>query len=149
MKFLILLFVPFFIIGCYSGCAKWEDPSSQPPFDILKNSNCFRIGGVGVAAQTPPEHIALVKLMDMTDSSQQLENLFYKGSMTGQLYALLGLYYVDQPKYEKLSPRLKNLSREVETMAGCLVLREKASDIVRQIDNGDFDVFLRPPPENQ
>ena len=158
MRFMALLIVPFLIIGCYSGCAKWENPSwekpswedssSAPPFDVLKNSNCFRIGGVGIGGLTPPEHIALVKLMDMTDSSQQLENLFYKGSLTGRLYALLGLYYIDQSKYEKLSPRLKNVSYEVVFQAGCLFGSKKVSEIVEEIENGNFDVFLKPTPEN-
>ena len=153
MRFIILLIVPFLIIGCDSGCtppdtSSQEDPSLAPPFDVLKNSNCFRIGGVGYAGQIPPEHIALVKLMEMTDSSQQLENLFSKGSTTGRLYALLGLYYVDHNKYEKLLPKLNNLSQEVETMAGCLVFKQKVADIIKQIENGDYDLLLKIPLKN-
>ena len=150
-KYLIILYIILLIItGCdssegpipSSGCHDWPDPDTTDPFKILVESKCFRLGPVGFAAVTPPEKIALLRLIERKDASAVLEQLYTKGKTAGKLYALIGLRIVDKYKYNELVPQLRDDASMVDTMGGCIILTEPVQQIVEAIDEGLYEQLL-------
>jgi len=149
MKCLILLLTVFIlIVGCHSAqklpeCSQCRDTNSVNSFMLLANSECFRLGGIGYAGVTSQEEIALRKLMKQENASLVLEELFFKGTLTGQLYALMGLRFVDKAKYEKLFPQLSENHKEVSVQEGCIVHSRTVKEIVNFMETGNYDFFIQ------
>lgn len=110
--------------------------------EYLKSSKCFRIGGVGAAAVTPSEEIALRRLMRQDNALESLTELFDEGSPPGKLYALLGLRYVDQMVFNELSIELRNRNDMVETQGGCIIFQASVCNILKSIEDGAFDIYM-------
>lgn len=152
MQKIIVLTIICFIVymgGCSSknifdsGCIRGYTSDANDPFHLLKTADCFRIGPIGYGADTSPEKIALVKIMNQSDSYVVLEKLFYQASPAGQLYALAGLRLVDKTKYEKLLMQIKHRNREISSQLGCIVQEEPIGNIVEDIERGEFDADIQ------
>jgi len=109
------------------------------PVEYLKKSQVFRLGPVGIAAETPPEDIALRMLMAQDDSTTLLKKLFDEGSIAGKLYALAGFYYRDRSTFNKLASGLRKDSRSVPRQSGCTIFSQKVEEIIESIESGNFD----------
>ena len=151
-RIILLLITALGLTGCdpvkrwaEPNCDRWDNADTVNPFELLKISGCFRIGGVGVAAATPPEQIALGRLMEQKDASVTLEKLFSEGSPASQLYALLGLRFIDRAKYEELVTKVKQNTLEIETQGGCIISHETVQQIIKSIEAGNFDIHIQHP----
>ena len=122
---------------------RWDEIGPTDPVSYLIKSECFRIGGVGFGAVTPPEEIALRNLMSHEDNSILLTELFNKAAITGKLYALLGLYYVDRQKFDQLASYLRYDSQMIDTQGGCIISRGYVKDVVNSIKSGHYDIDMQ------
>ena len=149
MRYLTLALLLVSLAGCSgissekSGCAQWDSASSIDPFELLKNSMCFRIGGVGAAAATPPEEIALRRLMAKKGADEVLQKLFIEGSPAGQLYALFGLRSVAPTDFDRIAAQLKPNNTSIWTQGGCIVYQMPMNEIVQAIKNGQYDIYMK------
>jgi hypothetical protein len=108
----------------------------------LKSSNCFRIGAIGVGATSAPEGIALQKVMEQDNAVDSLLDLFDNGSQTGKLYALLGLRFLNHTSFDEFATQLKNRSDSlIETAAGCSSYQTTVGDIIKSIEDGEYDSY--------
>jgi len=65
------------------------------------------------------------------------------GRDSGQLYILLGLHVRDRTAYNRAFALCAHRGGNVETMSGCLRVRETFQEVVHAIDDGDYDVALK------
>lgn len=152
MRYLILQTVALMAItGCgsvqnsqeKSGYGHWDNLDSIESFELLEKSQCFRVGGIGVAGVTPPEEIALRRIMKQGNASTVLESLYSRGSSAGKLYAMLGLRFVNRAKYEELVPKLQQNTYKVDTQAGCIISEEKVQVVIKSMEAGNYDIAIQ------
>ncbi len=112
----------------------------------LAGETVFALGGVGVAGTMSGGEKDLRALLKESDAVPQLKSLLKKASPAGQLYALLGLRLRDRPAFDQFVPEFRKRTDEVSTAHGCMLMKEKMEDVVKQIEHGDYDAALSREP---
>ncbi|MEY2538005.1 MAG: hypothetical protein QOG67_1745 [Verrucomicrobiota bacterium] len=85
---------------------------------------------------------ALRELLKQSDAVARLESLLPQASAAGQLYALLGLRVRDRGAYQPALARYGQRDAKVQTMRGCILQQESFQSLVKEIEHGDYDLFL-------
>lgn len=125
-------------------------PIYAAPESALRQTTTFALGGVGVAGSMSEGERALREVLKERDAVTRLESALPEASPAGQLYALLGLRLRDRAAYERALPKYQENDATVQTMRGCILQRESFRDLVKQIEQGDYDSSLaREWPENR
>ncbi len=133
-------FALIFSTLCFSAAASLAQAPATP-FEQLQNASRFAPGGVSIDGHRPEELFALDQVAE--GGTAELERLFREASATaGKLYALLGLYTTDRPRYGVLSTRLNPTDR-VMTQLGCMRFQMEVRDALQQIEGG-HTLFPRP-----
>ena len=115
----------------------------------MRKTTAFALGGVGVAGTMSEGERALREILAEPDAAKRLEKMLPDASPAGQLYALLGLRLRDRATYQSALEKFKSSDAKVETARGCILQQESFRDLVKQIEHGDYDLFLeRKWPEN-
>ena len=132
-------FAALIILGIAArlGAAEAADPGSA-----LEKASSFAIGGVGVAGTMSAGEQALRDILKQADAVRRLETILPQASPAGQLYALLGLRGRDHEAYRRALARYGEREGRVETMRGCILGHESFTNLVKQIDHGDYDESL-------
>ena len=112
----------------------------------LAGENVFALGGVGVAGTMSAGERDFRAVLKEPDAVQQLQSLLKNASPAGQLYALLGLRLRDRPAFDQAVAEFRKRSEVVSTMHGCMLMKEKMDEIVKQIERGDYDAALKREP---
>lgn len=137
MKFLklLLLSVGFCLIVASRSFALDLNEKSQKAYDTLKKTTSFSMGGVGYAAQTSEGEKALRVLKEDPKAGEAFAALIEDkdSKKAGQLYALLGLKWRDQEKFESLVPPFLEDKTQVEEQSGCIVFRMSVYFIAQEI----------------
>jgi hypothetical protein len=108
----------------------------------LRMTGSFALGGVGVAGTMSEGERALRELLKQSDAVARLESLLPQASAAGQLYALLGLRVRDRGAYQPALARFGQRDAKVQTMRGCILQQESFQSLVKEIEHGDYDLFL-------
>ncbi len=85
---------------------------------------------------------AFQALLTNPKAKETFTTLFEKGNTPAKLYALCALHSVDKGAFEKLSKSIK-LDEKVFTQFGCVVDELKASEILKNISNGDYESYSK------
>jgi hypothetical protein len=110
--------------------------------NALQKAGNFALGGVGVAGTMSEGERALREVLKEPDAIARLENALPNSSPAGQLYALLGLRLRDRPAFQRALEKCRTNDTKVQTMRGCILQEESFRDLVKQIEHGDYDMFL-------
>ena len=62
---------------------------------------------------------------------------------TRKILRLTWLSKLDREKFQRLTVSGEKTKAEVETQSGCIVSREKLAAVIKQISDGNFDLFLQ------
>jgi hypothetical protein len=126
-----------------AGCGQYYRGNTEEAFKVLQAAQIFRIGPGSYAV--PCEEIALRRIIDSDNAFALLEKLYETGTRAGQLYALLGLRYVNKAKCDELIPQMKtlNLAGLVETESGCSRDRKPIPVIIDGIGSGRYDKIMQ------
>lgn len=123
-----------------------EDPPRAPrdfdltergteALEILMKAERFTTDAIGYAGVMPDEVIALRRLFQESYAAEALAYVERNASMAGRLFALVGLYRADRPRFDTLLESYRKSQATVEFMTGCCVL---PGTLVREIvDKGD------------
>jgi len=135
-------------------------PKGRVAFNKLFSACVFRIGGVGYAAQTSKEELALYDLLEEREAIGALKSLVATASYEGGLYGLLGLSIrnhtefnmaVEIYKARKERPEWQTTGsfncfraegEMVTTQSGCIISTESRDKVVADIQSGRFDKLL-------
>ena len=112
---------------------------SDDPFEMLEHTKVFVWQGVGYAPTARPEILALKKLCEQPDSKTILLQLFDTADIAGKLYALCGLYFLDNSGYYEKIETLRETDIMIWTGSGCRFFRIKASKILFPEDQFDLN----------
>ena len=111
-------------------------------FTVLLNTCEFTIA-VGSHAGPPLQVELLNVLWRQTDRTLLLQNLYRRGSLAGQLYALAGLYDLDRKLYTQLAIELQNYEGSVVTQTGCATFTQPVRKVMVEIENGSLTATFR------
>jgi hypothetical protein len=113
------------------------------PESGLRKTATFALGGVGVAGIMSEGERTLREILKEPDATRRLENVLPEAPPAGQLYALLGLRLRDREAYQRALEKHRANDAKVQTMRGCILQRESFRELVKQIERGDYDSFLK------
>jgi hypothetical protein len=68
--------------------------------------------------------------------------LYANGNPQGRSYALAGLRELNLKRFNELLASAKTSTDKVEIMHGCIGSDESLTEIARQIDLGDFSIWV-------
>jgi len=112
----------------------------------LAAAKSFAFGGIGVAGLMSEGERNLRAVLQESDASQQLQSALASATPAGKLYILVGLRRCDRVAYQKVLDSLAHPKDDVEVARGCMITREPFSQLLSQIQNGQFDDYLSRPP---
>ena len=111
----------------------------------VEDADKFAIGGIGVAGTMSKGESALRTVLEKPDAVAQLEKMLLHATDAGRLYILVGLRVRDRSAYKRAFDSYAKHDTTVETVHGCMISRESFQSVMREIDRGDFDSFLKQP----
>ena len=124
--------------------------SSQRPVEQsiqrLAQVGTFAFGGVGIAGVTSQgEKDFRVIMAQPPDRALALfEELYKSGNLQAKCYALAGIRTLKAERFKELyAAAVQPWSGHVTTMQGCIMSSEHFRDIVRQIDKGNYDSWIK------
>ncbi len=128
------------------------EPPSSPAMteaqaiEVLMKIETFGFGGAkGENIRT--SDTAFQTLLSSPNAKEQFTTLFEKGNTPARLYALCALHSLDKVAFEKLSQSFK-LDEKIFTQFGCVVDELKASEILKNISNGDYERYSKAPEKD-
>jgi hypothetical protein len=119
-----------------SSAALELSPAARDAFEALKKSERFCDEHVGFAGQTPPEVIALRKLVSEKQAPLRFKELVDTGSTAGKLYALCGLYFSDYAEFQRKIKPFRTSKAKVTTLMGCSIGTDSVAEIVELRESG-------------
>ena len=123
-----------------AGPAQAAEPGTGET--VLQKTDMFALGGIGVAGTMSQGERALRELLRGSDALIRLDRLLSTASPAGQLYALLGLRLKDRAAYDRAVVKMRTTDAKVQTARGCMIDTEAFSDLVKEIERGQYDDFL-------
>ena len=116
-------------------------------FALLKNAQDFADGPVGFAGQTPHEHYALAFLVNHPSGKGLFIKLLDVGSIQTKLYAICGLYFLDELIFDEQVKKYAHDNTKVPVQQGCIGTFSTVSKIILSNTPGLPRVVLRHPRE--
>jgi hypothetical protein len=136
-------------IAMLPGVATLNAAAVSSPDSILRKTDSFALGGIGVAGTMSEGERALREVLKQSDAVARLESILPDASAAGQLYALLGLRARDRDAYQRALAKYGQRDTSVQTARGCILQQEAFRALVKEIDHGNYDSSLsRSWPES-
>ncbi|MGA2498053.1 MAG: hypothetical protein ABSH20_09945 [Tepidisphaeraceae bacterium] len=104
--------------------------SREEAFKVLLVTNTYAPGVFEGGARTSGQCWAMRTLFQQPDVRDALLDLLNRAGMAGQLHALLGLYLLDRPAFDRHAPRYQADRRGVNTFFGCIHVERRVCDVV-------------------
>jgi hypothetical protein len=107
---------------------------------ILLKSRHFGFGPVGMTPNIPEGEGALKRILKKDDAIKFLFPVFDKGTPAGKCYALVGFRLLSPSYFESSCKRIAPWNETtIDAVSGCIVGKEKLSDIIHAIRDGRYD----------
>ncbi len=117
---------------------------AQKAYEGLVAVQSFAFGGVGFAGTISQGEKAFRTVLASTNGLSLFRKALARGTTEAKLYALCGVHRLDPRSFESASRDLVSANPKVSTITGCLVGREEAATVVKQIAAGRYG---EPPPK--
>jgi hypothetical protein len=117
-------------------------PTPQQAYKQMLSVPRFAFGGVGYAGVTSPGEVAYHAIAGSTNALALFSTVFSNGNAQAKLYALCGIRQFARGRFNSYADSLRSANPKVETMQGCLVLDEFATNIICRISTGSYDFYL-------
>lgn len=122
------------------------DAPGKKAYDALAHISVFAMGGVGFAGTRSSGESALRVLLKEKGAGAACQKLLQSATPEGKLYALLGLSVVAPgPFASQVKPYLASTT-PVQTMSGCIAMKETMGGAAQRIKKGDYRVFFAQKP---
>lgn len=142
----MLLSVLCLYVLCSAVSAQALDAPGKKAYDALTQMSVFAMGGVGFAGTRSSGESALRVLLKEKGASAACQKLLQSGTPEGKLYGLLGLSVVSPGQFaSQVKPYLASKT-PVQTMSGCIVMKQQLGEIAQRIKKGDYQVFFAQKP---
>jgi len=122
-----------------------DPPTPQQAYEQLLSVGRFAFGGVGYAGVTSEGEKAYRAIAGDTNALSMFSAVLTNGNAPAKLYALCGIRQFAPRMFEAHSKSLLIANPQVETMSGCLVSHEFATNVVARISSGSYDVHFKKP----
>src|SRR6185369_13177997 len=120
-----------------------DPPTPQQAYEQLLSVRCFAFGGVGYAGVTSEGEKAYRAIAGSTNAVALFSAALTNGNAQAKLYALCGIRQFAPRTFEAQSKSLLSANPQVETMSGCMVSNEFATNVVARIASGSYDVHFK------
>jgi hypothetical protein len=117
---------------------------TPPPLQKVEH---FAFGGVGIAGTTSPGEIAFARVLNGKSARTDFVEATEKGTPAAKCYGLVGLRVTDPSAFEQAAQRLAARNDEVQTMAGCMMMKESIGAVIASIRKGNYDEAARQAKE--
>ena len=118
-------------------------PTPQQAYEQLLSVRCFAFGGVGYAGVISKGEKAYRAIAGSTNAVALFSAALTNGNAQAKLYALCGIRHFAPRTFDAHSKSLLIANPQVETMSGCLVSNEFATNVVARIASGSYDVHFK------
>ena len=122
-----------------------EPPTPQQAHEQLLSVRHFAFGGVGYAGVTSAGERAYRSIASGTNALALFSAALTNGNAQAKLYALCGIRQLSPRTFDTHAKPLLIANPEVETMSGCLVRREFATNVLARTASGSYDVYIKNP----
>jgi hypothetical protein len=136
-------------VSCGSPGPSKHDPRASwtalEGYEYLIVARCFALGGVGPAGQTSTGEFAFQSVLRSPNASDVFRLILSPGSHSteeGKLYALCGIRAKQRSAFDNLASTVASTNAEVITQSGCVVMHERAADVVSRIRAGSYDFHI-------
>ncbi|HSI11839.1 MAG TPA: hypothetical protein VK961_07330 [Chthoniobacter sp.] len=99
----------------------------------------FAFGGIGVAGTTSNGEVAFHNVLASENAAADFAQILKTGTAQAQCYALLGLRLKDRAAFDEQVTHFASSKQEVQTCAGCMMMKQPMSSVVANIKSGTFD----------
>ena len=106
----------------------------------------FPVGEAGTTSQEERQFKAIFAL-ERTKAKLELERIYSSRNPQAMSYALVGMRNLDKKRYAEMLVAARSSNVTVETMWGCILLREKLQTIANDLDAGKYDGWLAWMPK--
>jgi len=120
-----------------------EPPTPQQAYEQLLSVRCFAFGGVGFAGVTSEGEKAYRAIAAGTNALALFSAALTNGNAQAKLYVLCGIRQLAPLTFDAHAKSLLIANPEVETVSGCLMRREFATNVVARIASGTYDVYFK------
>ena len=117
----------------------------QQAYEQLLSVRYFAFGGVGFAGVTSEGEKAYRAIAGGTNALALFSAVLTNGNAPAKLYALCGIRQLSPRTFDTHAKSLLMANPEVETMSGCIVRHEFATNIVARIASGSYELRIKKP----
>lgn len=117
----------------------------EDAFQKLLAIRIFAFGGVGEAGVTSEGEKAFHAVAARTNALELFTLAATNGTDEAKMYGLCGVRKLAPDRFDRYAIPLLIGNQSVTTMAGCIVLTQKASNVVAQIRAGMYDASVAKP----
>ena len=100
-------------------------------FNTLLTLPMYTDAHIGYSGSTPEHVYAFRRVLARDNAADVFARLLEEATVEGQLYALCGLYFSSPRLFQAVLPRYESMTKEVNTMRGCVRHRAQVSVLVR------------------
>ena len=120
------------------------DPASpRQAYEQLLTVKRFAFGGVGYAGVTSQGEIAYRVIAGSTNALALFSATFTNGNAQAKLYALCGVRQFAPGTFDAHARSLIVANPQVETMCGCVIHHEFATNVIARISSGFYEVYFK------
>jgi hypothetical protein len=125
--------------------------SGSEIFRRLSHVRVFAFGGVGYAGVTSEgeKDFRVIYSEPPANSLPDFERLYVQGTPEARSYALAAIRKLDPEHFRDLAQSLRSSQERVVTMKGCIMEDRTMAEVVKEIDSGGYDLWLKPPTQSK
>jgi hypothetical protein len=131
-----------------SGVAPAQDTLSATVKSLAK-TGLFAFGGVGFIGKVSQGEIDFraIQSQPAAVALASFETVYATGDTAAQIYALAGIRQLDKVRFKELYRTFDRSGETVLVAEGCIFERRRVGEIVKAIDAGSYDDWLKPRPQ--
>ena len=107
-------------------------------YETVRRSLQFILGPIGEAGVTSSTEASFRRMLRASSAAHDCSKLLSDATTAGQLYGLLGLKLLNDPRYATFAPRYKASRSQVSVTGGCVIMPRPVSEIAKYIDTGEL-----------
>lgn len=119
-------------------CGAVTPKAGDDSYSVLKRAKRFAIGPISESAVISAEEKALRAVLKGPKPGAKLQSLLSSATPAGQMYALLGLFELKDPAFERQFPKYAAAKGRVQIMEGCIISDKPIKDVVAEIQRGEY-----------